>query len=29
MGVSKVGLGFMPPQPVRISGRWKHKQLVI
>ena len=27
--VSKVGLGFTPPQPIRISRRRKDKQLVI
>ena len=29
VGVSKVGLGFTPPQPVRISGRRKDKKLAI
>jgi len=29
VGVSKVGLGFTPPQPVRISGRRKDKKVAI
>jgi len=29
VGVSKVGLGFMPSQPIRISGRWKGKQSAV
>ena len=29
VGISTVGLGFMPSQPIRISGQWKGKQLVV
>ena len=28
VGISKVGLGFTPSQPVRISGRRKDKNLI-
>ena len=29
VGVFKVGLGFMPSQPIRTLGWWKGKQLVV